>query len=251
MTIESFAQQPLQTVPKAYPYAQYSDDPNVAAFFTAYTQIAQGYLQWYNDTPLGLYTSSNIVGSLLDWTAAGIYGVVRPVISTLTRRTRGGFGSRFFGGSPYGVFQVKSSGTAQVANDDYYKRVLTWTLYKGDGDNVDIAWLKKRIARFLYGANGADVDVGMANYISIMPMMMVPDAGYGRRAYGKKPAYGKMFMRQVMSIRLYITIPNIPAAQVFIDFVNEGILPMPIQITWVINRAFVLGQSTLNNATIT
>lgn len=251
MTIESFAQQPVQTVPKAYPYAQYSDDPNVSAFFTAYTQIAQGYLQWYNDTPLGLYTSPNIIGPLLDWTATGIYGVARPVISTLTRTTRGAFGSRFFGASPYGVFQVKSSGTAQVANDDYYKRVLTWTLYQGDADNIDITWLKKRIARFLYGVNGADVDVGMANNISIMPMMMVPDAGYGTRTFGKKPAYGKMFMRQVMSIRLYITIPNIPAAQVFIDFVNEGILPMPIQITWVINRAFVLGQSTLNNAAIT
>ena len=234
MSTESFAQQPIQAVPRCYVYDQYSDDANIQAFADAYTAIMQGYLDWFNSTPLGAYTNPNIAGPLLDWTATGIYGVARPVISTLTRTTRGAFGSRSYGASPYGVFQVTSVGTAQVANDDYYKRTLTWTLYQGDADNIDITWLKKRIARFLYGANGADVDVGMANNISIMPMMMVPDAGYGRRAYGKKPAYGKMFMRQVLAIRLYITIPNIPAAQIFIDFVNQGILPMPIQITWVI-----------------
>lgn len=234
MSTESFAQQPIQAVPRCYVYDQYSDDANIQAFADAYTAIMQGYLDWFNSTPLGAYTNPNIIGPLLDWTATGIYGVARPVISTLTRTTRGAFGSRSYGASPYGVFQVKSVGTAQVANDDYYKRTLTWTLYQGDADNIDITWLKKRIARFLYGANGADVDVGMANNISIMPMMMVPDAGYGSRAFGKKPAYGKMFLRQVMSIRLYITIPDIPAAQIFIDFVNQGILPMPIQITWVI-----------------
>ncbi len=251
MSLESFAQQPIQAVPRCYVYDQYSDDPNIQAFADAYTAIMQGYLDWFNSTPLGAYTNPNIAGPLLDWTAAGIYGVVRPVISTLNKSTRGGFGTRIYGTSPYGTLLKKQSGTAQVANDDYYKRTLTWILYQGDADNIDITWLKNRIARFLYGANGADVDVGMANNISIMPMMMVPDAGYGARTFGKKPAYGKMFMRQVMSIRLYITIPDIPAAHVFAALVTQGILPMPIQITWVIGFAFVLNQSTLNNAVIT
>lgn len=234
MTAESFAQLPLQEVPKCYVYDQYSDDASVQAFAQAYTAIMQGYLQWYTDTPLGLYTSPNIVGPLLDWTATGIYGIARPVISTLVRRSRGGYGTRVYGTAPYGTLLIQQSGTAQVANDDYYKRTLTWTLYQGDADNIDIPWLKNRIARFLYGVDGSDVDVGMTNNISIMPIMMVPDAGYGTRAYGKKPAYGKMFMRQVMAIRLNITLPDIPSAHVFSSLVNQGLLPMPIQITWII-----------------
>ncbi len=251
MSIESFALQPIQAVPRCYVYDQYSDDPNIQAFADAYTAIMQGYLDWFNSTPLGAYTNPNIAGLLLDWTATGIYGVARPVISTLNKIARGGFGTRIYGTSPYGTLLKKQSGTAQVANDDYYKRTLTWILYQGDGDQIDITWLKKRIARFLYGIDGSDVDVGMVNNVSIMPMMMVPDAGYGTRTFGKKPAYGKMFMRQVMSIRLYITIPDIPAAHVFAALVAQGILPMPIQITWVIGFAFVLNQSTLNNAVIT
>ena len=251
MSLESFAQQPIQAVPRCYVYDQYSDDPNIQAFADAYTAIMQGYLDWFNSTPLGAYTNPNIAGPLLDWTATGIYGVPRPVISTLEKSTRGGFGTRAYGTSPYGTLLKKQSGTAQLANDDYYKRTLTWILYQGDADNIDIPWLKNRIARFLYGANGSDIDLGMTNYISIMPMMMVPDAGYGRRAFGKKPAYGKMFLRQVMSIRLYITIPDIPAAHVFAALIDQGILPMPTQVSWVIHLAFVLDQSTLNNAVLT
>ena len=234
MTAESFSQLPVQTVPRCYVYDQYSDDENIQAFAQAYTAIMQGYLQWFNDTPLGLYTSPNVVGPLLDWTATGIYGIARPVISSLTRRSRGAIGTRAIGTSAIGTLLIQSSGTAQVANDDYYKRTLTWALYQGDADNIDIPWLKNRIARFLYGVDGGDVDLGMTNNISIMPMMMVPDAGIGKRPIGKKPAIAKMFMRQVMAIRLIITLPDIPAAHVFSSLVNQELLPMPIQVTWII-----------------
>lgn len=247
---ESFTQLPLQQIPPSYLYTQYSDDDSLQAFVQAYNGIMQGYLQWFNDTPLGLYTSPNINGTLLDWTAQGIYGVNRPVVSSSVKRVRGGFGSRNYGTNPYGTHLVQISGVASIANDDYYKRTLTWCLYQGDADNIDITWLKKRIARFLYGPDGSDVSADMLNMISIMPNMMVPNAGYATRSYGKKPAYGKIFMRSVKSVQLSIKMPDIPSASVFIAFINQGILPMPIQVSYVNQLAFVLNQSSLNQAAL-
>jgi len=40
--------------------------------------------------------------------------------------------------------------------DDIFKRILTWNLYKGDGNRFSMRWLKRRIARFLFGVNGID-----------------------------------------------------------------------------------------------
>ena len=86
-------QQPLQQVLPAYLYQEYADDPNLQAFFAALNVLAAVYLRWYNATPLGLYTSPNITGPLLDWIAAGIYGVERPVFASLVTRSIGAIDS--------------------------------------------------------------------------------------------------------------------------------------------------------------
>ena len=44
--------------------------------------------------------------------------------------------------------------TVSLANDDIYKRVITWNFYKGDGYEFNINWLKNRVYRFLAQANG-------------------------------------------------------------------------------------------------
>ena len=41
-------------------------------------------------------------------------------------------------------------------SDDIYKRVLTWRLYKGDGRQFTVTWLKRRVARFVFGVDGSD-----------------------------------------------------------------------------------------------
>ena len=45
-----------------------------------------------------------------------------------------------------------------AVTDDVFKRILTWHFYKGDGKNFSVRWLKRRIWRFLQGANGTDFD---------------------------------------------------------------------------------------------
>ena len=44
----------------AYPFAQYRDDPNVVAFFDAYNEIAQEYLDSFNNLALPCWTSESI-----------------------------------------------------------------------------------------------------------------------------------------------------------------------------------------------
>ena len=39
---------------------------------------------------------------------------------------------------------------------DYYKRILTWNLYKDNDVQVNFYWLKHYIARFLHRPNGID-----------------------------------------------------------------------------------------------
>ena len=48
------------------------DDSDIQAFFYSYNALAQTYLDWFNQTPIGVYTNANISGPLLDWIANGL-----------------------------------------------------------------------------------------------------------------------------------------------------------------------------------
>lgn len=157
--IESFSTKPLQSIIPSYLYLEYSDDEDLQAFVASQNSITQGYLDWFNNTPLALYTSPNITGPLLDWTAQGIYDIRRPVLSTANAYFLAGYNSAAYNTVPYDGNQLIQTGTSSVANDDIYKRVLTWNLYKGDGQVFTIGWLKNRISRFLNGPNGSDFPV--------------------------------------------------------------------------------------------
>jgi hypothetical protein len=157
--IESFSTLPLQQCVPSYLFYQYSDDQDLQAFVSTFNSISQGYLDFFNSTPLGLYTSPNITGPLLDWIGNGIYGIPRPVLSTQTSSTTAGYNSTPYNAEAYNSLQSASSGTASIASDDIYKRVMTWNLYRGDGQMFTIGWLKNRVGRFLNGANGSDFPV--------------------------------------------------------------------------------------------
>lgn len=159
MQIESFSSLSLQAVIPSYLYWQYSDDDDLQAFVASFNEIAQGYIDWFNQTPLSVYTSPNITGPLLDWTATGIWGIPRPVLSTESSQRFAGYNEFPYNTIAYNTLSVTQSGTAQLATDDIYKRVLTWNLYRGDGEGFCLQWLKNRIARFLNGADGMDYDV--------------------------------------------------------------------------------------------
>jgi hypothetical protein len=157
--IESFSTLPLQQCIPSYLFHQYSDDQDLQAFVASYNSLTQGYLNWFNSTPLGLYTSPNINGPLLDWIGNGVYGIPRPVLSSQTSSIAAGYNSSAYNANPYNGLAFSSTGSAKLASDDIYKRVMTWDLYRGDGQMFTMGWLKNRVNRFLNGANGSDYTV--------------------------------------------------------------------------------------------
>jgi hypothetical protein len=159
MQIESFSTLPLQQTIPSYLFSEYSDDQNLQAFVSAFNSLSQGYLDWFNQTPLGLYTSPSISGQLLDWIGQGVYGITRPVLSTQTTTTRAGYNADPYDTVPYNFLSRSSSGTAALASDDIYKRMMTWNLYRGDGQMFTMGWLKNRVNRFINGAGGLDYPV--------------------------------------------------------------------------------------------
>ncbi len=152
----------LQTTIPSYLYKEYDDDPDLQAFVFAYNQISQTYLDWFNTINLPIYTG--LTGLLLDWVAQGLYGIMRPILFSYNYVATGTFGRIQFGTYTYGNFEINENITnLALTNDDVFKRVITWHFYKGDGKNVSVPWLKKRVARFLYGVNGTDYQQPTAN----------------------------------------------------------------------------------------
>ncbi len=178
MIIESFQNGPLKSVIPSYLYQQYADDDNLQAFVGSFNGLAQGYLDWFNSTPLGLYTVHGISGALLDWTAQGIYGISRPVLATTNSRVIAGYDTGAYNTGVYNEGIYLSGGSGVNASDDIYKRVLTWNLYRGDGQVFCMQWLKNRIARFLFGQNGSDYDV-----LTVQPQITVENSTFTVSAY--------------------------------------------------------------------
>lgn len=157
--MESFETQPLTSIIQSYLYQEYADDDDLQAFVDAQNAIAQGFLNWFIANPLGLYIAPQITGALLDWIALGVYGFIRPTLASQVTDIRAGYDSVAYDTVPYNYLSYSSAGTAQQTSDDVFKRVLTWNLYRGDGQVFSLQWLKNRIARFLHGPNGTDAPV--------------------------------------------------------------------------------------------
>lgn len=118
------ASNPLLTqVIRAYLYQEYADDDDLQAFWKAYNDLAQQYVDWFSTIGLPIYTG--LSGDLLTWVARGLYGARRP----------------------------------SSISDDLFQRVLTWNFYKGDGTVFSVQNLRRRIIRFLLGTNGVTWNV--------------------------------------------------------------------------------------------
>ena len=145
----------LQKTIPAYPYKEYDDDDDIQAMFYAYNVLAQIYVDWFNTINLPIYTG--LSGALLDWVAQGLYGKSRPTLYSNTPYAIG----------PINTYSINAEGidngalvnriiNLTVTSDDIFKRIITWHFFKGDGRQISIPWLKRRVARFLYGADGSD-----------------------------------------------------------------------------------------------
>lgn len=196
--------QPASAILPMYLYQQYYGDTDLQAFVDAYNTYAQSYLSWYNTTSLGVYTSAAISGTLLDWVGQGIYGIARPVLSTSSTKRNAGLNSISINSIAVNAQKVVKSGISNIATDDVYKRVLTWHTYRGDGQYFNLLWLKKRVARFIYGTGGTDYPV-----LDVLPSVTVSGATFT------------------------ITVPAALSISVqFQQCVADGILELPFQYTF-------------------
>ena len=156
----------LTKVIPSYLYVQYNDDEDLAAFVSAYNQLAQDYVTAFYELGLPVYTQ--LSGGLLDWVGLGVYGIPRPLVPAAAPTLKGPFNTYDFNDLEYNgsVFQI---GTQFVeASDDIYKRVITWNFYKGDGYQFTLSWLKRRIARFIRGVNGTDPNISETYNVSVI-----------------------------------------------------------------------------------
>jgi len=139
----------------AYLYQQYSYNDTteyLQAFFTAYNELSQSNLDTTNNLALPNYTTKS--GALLDWVGEGIYGIIRPTFALGTYTYLGTYDTVPYDTLAYDAEKIIPPSSFYVTNDDFYKRIITWNYYEGDGNQFNTTWLKRRVKRFLQGANG-------------------------------------------------------------------------------------------------
>ena len=166
-TFPPLAPTTLAGILPAYVFEEYADDVNIQAFFSAFNGIAQQYQNWFNQVNLPIYTQPQIAGSLLDWVAAGIYGIERP---SLPYGNVTGIGPlNTWGMNAYVLNTFSTSGVINdfTTTDDIFKRIITWFFFKGDGQQFSIGWLKRRIMRFLIGSAGTSPNIDNTYPISV------------------------------------------------------------------------------------
>jgi hypothetical protein len=85
----------------------------------------------------------------LDWFALGVYGFQRPIIAIDdTVRADGGWGSFGWGTHGWGYGILGNNPSFESVPDDIFIKTLQWHLYRGDGFQFCISWLRRRIQRF-------------------------------------------------------------------------------------------------------
>jgi hypothetical protein len=139
----------LQKIIPSYLYSQYQDDDNLQGFVDAYNTLAQQYVNTFLTIGLPLYP--NFTGALLDWIGQGLYGYARPVLPSGHGNTTGPFNTWAFNSVVLNSRKVKGPANYYVTNDDVYIRCINWNFFRGDGTQFTVEWLKRRVARFLFG----------------------------------------------------------------------------------------------------
>lgn len=150
----------LQTLIRSYLYKQYEDDDDLQTFVGAQNYLAQRWLDDFNKLNLPVWSA--LSGDLLDWVGWGLYGIRRPILSyqkpAPTGAGSGPYNTMAYNTSVYGGGRLHPANTNPISyipvTDDIYKRILTWHLYSGDGFQFSTPWLKRRVHRFMNGANG-------------------------------------------------------------------------------------------------
>lgn len=235
MIEESFSVVPLTDIAPSYLYVQYKWSKDLQAFVDAYNKITQGYLNWFNKTPLAVYTLDTIKGALLDWIGRGIYGYQRPafIYPPIPGTLYGDYGLLIYAEQVYAnaIYKNGNSGSAVYVDDDIYKRALTWHVYKGDGVQMTLPWLKRRVARFVFGNNGKDINIDELYNVSVTFSRDYTYVGaygtgvpYGTFGYGgSKKSFSNKFL-------ITITLLDSRESRAFKLLFENGFLAKPFQL---------------------
>jgi hypothetical protein len=226
-----------QTIP-AYLYTQYADDDSLQAFVVAYNQMAQQYVSWFANGQLANYTVQ--VGSLLDWVGQGIYGVIRPYLSSQYAQEIGPFNTFALNTNRFNGFKILAPQNTVAVNDDVYKRIITWNFYKGDGNTFCIPWLKRRVARFLFGTNGTDTtatantqQISVAVGGSTWTITLVTGVRALKRGPFNTSQLNSIGFNGATSV--FTTLNPIPNGALLQEAVRAGVLVLPFQYNFVVN----------------
>ena len=242
----------------SYLYQQYTDDDDLQAFVVAYNSYTQEFVDWFNALNLPIYTQQQIFGLLLDWVAAGIYGLTRPILSSGLSNSIGPYNTQYFNQKNYyNQYQIIGVANVTATSDDVFKRMLTWHFYKGDGKYFTTRWIKRRVLRFLYGVDGTDfegttyqisVTWGVNQQINITILSgvrTITNAPYvfntmSRAAYNAEHA---PYNGVRTSTFVAYTVP--PLATIFQEAVNTSALEMPFQFSPAIVKIYPQGTYAL------
>jgi hypothetical protein len=133
----------------AYPYLQYFDDADIAAFFTAYNNFSQTNLDTINALNLPNYQAQ--VYPLLDYVGENLYGEKRTALAVGTSQIVGPLNTYNYNQITPNFYQVFFNGTTYQVSDGVFKAILQWNNFKGDGFQFTVRWLKRRARRFING----------------------------------------------------------------------------------------------------
>lgn len=222
------------TIP-SYLYQEYADDDDLQALVSAYNQIAQQIINWFNQVNLPVYTGVLIAGPLLDWVAQGLYGIVRPSLSSGRNRNLGAYNTVVYNLLAYNKVKVVGPSDVTVTTDDIFKRIITWNFYRGDGNVFNIRWLKRRVVRFLNGTNGTAPNVDTTYQVSVTMGQGIVSI---RLAFGSRTINsGSIYNRGAYNTYAYNTIKTTfnsgpsppPYASVLQEALESGVLLFPFQ----------------------
>ena len=200
----------LQKTIPSYLYEQYFDDDDLQAFVASFNSIMQEYVDWFNQIQLPVYTGALISGALLDWIAAGLYGMSRPVLSSGRSQILGPYNTTPYDTIGWNTIEVIGPTNITVTSDDIFKRIMTWNLYRGDGKIFNLQWLKRRCIRFLFGVNGTDTVIDNTYQVS---------AFYATR------------------YQIDIVLPNVPNATILKNAIDSGAVELPFQLAFSVTIA--------------
>lgn len=229
----------LKTIP-SYLYQQYTDDDNLWAFVNSYNALAQEYVDWFNQIQLPVYTSPTISGTLLDWVAEGLYGIIRPSLSSGLSVNYGPLNTYEFNTLPLNVFENLAPTDVVATSDDIFKRIITWNFFKGDGRTFNIRYLKRRVMRFLDGIDGTNpnidstyqvsVSFGVGNQVNITLLA-------GERIVTGGAIFGTFELNSMPFNELdsyYIPYTPLNNGAILEEAIATGALQLPFQYTYVV-----------------